>query len=76
VRIEILLDLRADEGTFPHCPWQIFMDGRRTEPPLTTIGEVIECLMRLGADPGEAQRYASSVSRTSPYCQFDLPGKG
>jgi hypothetical protein len=70
VRIEIVLDVRVNQGLT--APWQIFVDSRRTEPSLTTTSEVIECLMRLGVEPEEAQRQACRVTRDTPYCQFDL----
>ena len=76
MRIEIALDLVANEGLSFQAPWQIFVDGRRTEPPLTTITEVIECLMRLGAEPSEAQRHAGCVTRENPHHRFELPARG
>jgi hypothetical protein len=76
VRIEIVLDLRANEGMSFQAPWRIFVDGRRTDPPLATVTEVIECLMRLGAEPAEAQRQAACVTRDNPRHRFELPARG
>ena len=53
--------------------WQIFVDGRRTEPPLATMDQVVECLMRLGVEPAPAQWHASRVTRASPRHDFTHP---
>jgi len=76
VRIEIVLDLRANGGMSFQAPWRIVVDGRPTDPPLTTITEVVECLMRLGTEPAEAQRHAALVTRENPRHQFELPERG
>lgn len=76
MQIEVVLDLCTNEGRSFQAPWQIFVDGRRTDPALTTITEVIECLMRLGAEPAEAQRHAGCVTRENPRHRFELPGRG
>ena len=75
MRIEIRLDVR-DHASSPRAPWQIIVDGRRTEPSLMTMDEVIECLMRLGVEPAAAQWHASRVTHTTPHHEFDLPSRG
>ncbi len=74
MRIEIRLDL-PEHGSSPRAPWQITVDGRRTEPSLKTMDEVIECLMRLGVEPAAAQGHASRVTRTAPHHAFDIPSR-
>lgn len=73
VRITIRLDLPERDASSLKAPWQILVDGRRTAPSLTTMNEVVECLMRLGVEPAAAQWHASRVTRTAPFYEFDLP---
>ena len=70
MRIELILDVRASEA-----PWQVLVNGKRTEPPLTTPEEVIERLANLGIDPPEARFHANCLTHTTPYYEFEVPAR-
>ena len=73
MRIEIILDIGASEGLSLTAPWQVLVDGKRTDPPLMTPEELIGRLASLGIDSHEAQFHAHCLTHSTPYYQFELP---